>query len=279
MTEEEKKTWTSYGGGTNGTPLTNGFDLPGPAILIGNARNNPVLAVVAQPKKWHPEMPSLMPYEPSEFIPGPGRAMIGWHMYPIGRRLETVSLLANDAEGLSEAVGTLMEVVAGLQPLTSLAQPSRSNVVAATKALPKPPEAALAWQCVLPDRAVSIDTKGNRIVVGTLDGSLTTIDAQGNVLCHKAGAVARAATPPAVNLDALPKKKMPAGRIAKWVVTGADATAVGCWGGTLQIFDKAGNLRAQQQLPQDIAGMAWHGKKLIVGLADGRLVALGIVGL
>ena len=79
-------------------------------------------------------------------------------------------------------------------------------------------------------------------------------DAQGNVVSRKAGAVARVQTPPAVNLDALPKEKMPAGRIAKWVVTGAGATAVGYWGGTLQIFDKAGNVRARQQLPQDIGG-------------------------
>ena len=112
-----------------------------------------------------------------------------------------------------------------------------------------------------------------------MDGSLTTIDAQGNVVSREAGAVARVETPPAVSQDALPKEKMPIGRIAKWAATGAGATAVGYWGGTLQIFDKAGNLRAQQQLSQDIAAMAWHGKKLIVGLADGRLVALSIDGL
>ena len=47
----------------------------------------------------------------------------------------------------------------------------------------------------------------------------------------------------------------------------------------MQIFDKAGNVRARQQLSQDVASMAWHGKSLIVGLADGRLVALSIAGL
>jgi hypothetical protein len=46
------------------------------------------------------------------------------------------------------------------------------------------------------------------------------------------------------------------------------------WGGTLQIFDKADKVAAQQQLPQDIAAMAWHGETLIVGLADGRVLAL-----
>ena len=47
----------------------------------------------------------------------------------------------------------------------------------------------------------------------------------------------------------------------------------------MQIFDKAGNLRVRQKLPQDVACMAWHDNKLIVGLADGRLVALSIDGL
>jgi len=279
LTEEEKKTWTSYGGGANDTPLTHGFDLPGPAILIGNAQNNPVLAVVAQPKKWHPQMPSLMPYEPGELVPGPGRAMIGWHMYPIGRRLETVTLLADDARGLSEAAGALTEIVAGLQPLTPLGQPSRSSVIPATKALSKPREAVVAWECVLPDRALSIDTRGDHIVVTTLDGSSITIDAHGNVVSRKVGPVAKLEAPPTVNLDTLAKEKMPAGRIAKWTATGADATAVGYWGGTLQIVDEAGKVLAQQQLPQDIAAMAWHGKQLIVGLADGRLAALSIDGI
>ena len=117
LSKEEAKTWTSYGGGAGG-PLANGYDLPGPAILIGNPQNNPVLAVVAQPGKWHPDSPGLMPYTPSQLVPGPGRAMIGWQFYPLGRRLETVALVANDAQGLAEGVGTLLEIVAGLEPLT-----------------------------------------------------------------------------------------------------------------------------------------------------------------
>ena len=49
--------------GAAGGPLDNGYDLPGPAILIGNPQNNPLVAVVAQAGKWHPDMPSLMPYK------------------------------------------------------------------------------------------------------------------------------------------------------------------------------------------------------------------------
>ena len=134
LTKDEAKTWTSYGGGAGG-PLNNGYDLAGPAILIGNAKNNPLVAVVAQPGKWHPQMPSLMPLEPSDVVPGRGRGMIGWHLYPLGRRLETVTLLANDAAGLSEAVGTLLEIVAGLEPLTQAALPMRSSIAPAATAL------------------------------------------------------------------------------------------------------------------------------------------------
>ena len=95
---------------------------------------------------------------------------------------------------------------------------------------------------------------------------------------QKAGSAIRVQTPAVADLDGLPKDRMPTDRNAKFVATAADATAVGYWGGTLQIFDKAGNVSAQQQLPQDIASMAWHGENLIVGLADGRVVALTVGG-
>jgi hypothetical protein len=164
--------------------------------------------------------------------------------------------------------------VAGLEPLTTLQQPSRNNVVAATKTLPKPAEPAVVWQTILPDRATSMTLQGNHILVHTLDGSVTTIDAQGKIVSQKAGSATHVQTPPAAELDGLPKEEMPTDRIAKFVAAAADATAVGYWGGTLQVFDNAGTVSAQKQLPQDIAAMAWHDENLIVGLADGRLLAL-----
>ena len=101
-----------------------------------------------------------------------------------------------------------------------------------------------------------------------------TIDAQGKIVSQKTGSATRVQTPPAADLNGLPKDKIPTDRIAKFVAAVPDATAVGYWGGTLQIFDKAGDVSAQQQLPQDIAAMTWHGDNLIVGLADGKVLAL-----
>jgi len=273
LSKEEARTWTSYGGGAGG-PLANGYDLPGPAILIGNAKNNPVLAVVAQAGQWHPDFPGLMPYRLREFVPGPGRGMIGWQLYPIGRRLETVALVANDAQGLGEAVGTLFEIVAGLEPLVSAAFPATSRIAAANRPVPKPAEAAVAWQVVLPDRAVSIQAEGGRIAIKSLDGTLTTIDSGGKIVSERAEAIPAVGPAKAVDTKTLPKAKLPANRIAKLVAVAGGATAVGYWGGSVQVFDKDGGLTAQRQLPQDIACLAWHGNKLIVGLADGKLLAL-----
>jgi hypothetical protein len=38
----------------------------------------------------------------------------------------------------------------------------------------------------------------------------------------------------------------------------------------------AGQEKSRQLLLQDISGLAWAGSKLVVGLADGRVVALTV---
>jgi len=276
LSEEEAKTWTSYAGRAGG-PLANGYDLPGPAVLIGNAKNNPLIEVVAKAGKWHPSMPSLMPMDPTQFVPGPGRAMIGWHLYPLGRRLETVTLLANDAAGLDEAVGTLLEIVAGLEPLVPLAPPVRSSVAAASRAVPKPAEAAIAWQVVLPDRPASITLEGDHVLTVSLDGTQTTIDGGGKIVVQKAVEIPLVAKPPVIDKKALPKDALRADRIVKWMAVTGNATAIGYWGGAVDILAKDGSVKAQRQLPQDIACMTWHGDQLLVGLAHGKLLALRTV--
>ncbi len=215
-----------------------------------------------------------MPYVVNDSIPGRGRGMIGWHLYPLGRRLETVTLVANDAQGLSEAVGTLLEIVAGLEPLLPATPPTSSRIVAANMPRPKPKEAAVAWQATLPDRAVSIQAGGEKIVVATLDGSRTTLDANGKIVGQQAVGVPVVPKPPAVDAKILPKDHPPAGHIAKWTATAGDLTAVGYWGGAVEVLAKSGQVKAQRQLPQDIACLAWHKTRLIVGLADGKVVAL-----
>jgi hypothetical protein len=58
------------------------------------------------------------------------------------------------------------------------------------------------------------------------------------------------------------------------VATHDGQTAVAYWGGRVEVFDKAGALRAARGLPQDVTALAWSGGLLVVGDADGRLLAL-----
>jgi hypothetical protein len=217
-----------------------------------------------------------MPFEPSEFIPGRGRGMIGWHLYPVGRRLEAVTLLADDAAGLNEAVGTLTEIIAGMEPLLPTAPPASSRIAAATAPRPRPAEPVIAWRAVLPDRAVSIKCEGGLIVVHTLDGTLSTLDAQGKIVSQKPGTVPAIAKSGLAVVPAGIKDKLPGNRLPKLAAAEKALVAVGYWGGTLQVFGEDGSVKFQQQLPQDFAAMGWQGEKLIVGLADGRVLALAV---
>lgn len=81
-------------------------------------------------------------------------------------------------------------------------------------------------------------------------------------------------TPPTVP-DNCKAKLLPA-RVVKTVATGNGLTAVGYWGGTLQIFTADGTEKTRQMLPQDIAAMYWNGATLVVGLADGRVLGLKV---
>jgi len=63
-------------------------------------------------------------------------------------------------------------------------------------------------------------------------------------------------------------------RLTKKVAAGDGLIAVAYWGGTLRILDASGAVKFAQTLPQDVAAMTWAGKTLVVGLADGRILAL-----
>ena len=76
-----------------------------------------------------------------------------------------------------------------------------------------------------------------------------------------------------MDVKTLPKERVLVNRILKLTATAGGLMAVGYWGGTLQVFAADGALKTQQQLPQDIAQLAWCGGKLMVGLADGKLIA------
>jgi hypothetical protein len=129
LTVEEAKTWvglTYTGSGAtkpgDGNPLTvAGFAVAGPVILLGSPEDNPLIKFLAEQ--------SVLPYQPKagEF-PGAGRGYVAWQRDMLGKGQESVTVIAHDAEGLSEAVGSFYEAVAGMDPLTPWILPTASSV-------------------------------------------------------------------------------------------------------------------------------------------------------
>ena len=62
----------------------------------------------------------------------------------------------------------------------------------------------------------------------------------------------------------------------KLAVSGGDRVAIAYWGGTVRIVDKDGKILTEQEMPQDVTALTWVGKYLIVGDADGRVMALEV---
>ena len=207
--------------------------------------------------------------------------MFAWQRDAIGPAQESIALIAYDAAGMSEAVGSLYEAVAGLEPLMRWIPPESSSVAAAARAA-KVPEAAMVWQVSLPDRAIAMKATGpGQLTVLTWDGSLVRLDAAGKTLSQTSVPAAdlqrRAeklnSAPDAHSME-LAKRAAPAGRIVKHVAAQDGRLAVACWGGTLQVLDPTGRVQTQQLLPHDAAGAAWFDGRLAVGLADGQVVLL-----
>jgi hypothetical protein len=58
--------------------------------------------------------------------------MFAWQRDAIGPTQESIALIAYDAAGMAEAVGSTFEAAAGIEPHTPLALPSQSTLTAAT---------------------------------------------------------------------------------------------------------------------------------------------------
>jgi hypothetical protein len=65
-------------------------------------------------------------------------------------------------------------------------------------------------------------------------------------------------------------------RIVKTVLAGPRRLAVVYWGGTLRVFGRAGACERSRAFDQDVTAAAWQGGRLVVGLADGSLLALDV---
>ena len=278
LSEEEAKTWCgmTYAGrgqikpGGGNPPVLSGFAVDGPAILLGTPEDNPLIKFALDQK--------MLPYTPGPDFPGRGRGLVAWQLDAVGQLQESVTAIGYDAEGLAEAVGTLYEAAAGLEPLTPLALPTSCTVTPASRTAPLP-AATIVWATPLADRAVRLEANAAGQVLGvTLDGSATTVDAAGRIVAQRPATPAELVPAKlARDLPAPLRQKTLAQRVVKAAATAGGRVALAYWGGTLQVCDTAtGALLCQQLLPQDITRVAWCGELCVVGLADGRLLGLRV---
>jgi hypothetical protein len=282
LTDEEAKTWVGlvHAGsgqikpGDGNPPLLAGFAVRGPVILLGNPEDNPIIKFLSEQK--------YLPYTPSATFPGASRGMIAWQRGGVGHGQESITLIASDAGGMSEAVGSFYEAVAGLEPLTRWTLPQSDTLTAAKTAPGLVPAATVAWTALLPDRVLALKPNAGGLTALTHDGSLSTISAEGKVAAGKVLAGAELAqtekelkAADATATEVVKKQSRP-DRMLKLASPNGGNVAVAYWGGTLRIVDEQGKVRTEQQLPQDVTALAWLDGKLVAGLADGRVMALAV---
>lgn len=285
LTAEEAKTWCGmYASGDLkpgrvNSPSLVGFDLPGPSILLGNPQDNPLIKHLTTAAGNNV---SVLPYPINADFPGRGHGYIAWNYTTLGHDLETIACIATDEEGLSEAVGTLFELAIGIDPLTPLVQPIANNVAQATKASAKP-AAGIIWQTNMPDNIATLALDGANIVATSWDGSQMTFEKTGKAIATKVDqnvnlsiTTAPATRLPQAVVAKLPKDALLKDLAMKQVLDSPTTIAISYWGGMLQLFAADGTLKTQQMLSQDITAMLWNDRTLIIGLAGGDILALGV---
>jgi hypothetical protein len=278
LTEEEARTWVglAFGrakAGDGNPPALTGFAVPGDVILLGSPEDNAIIKYLQEQK--------FLPYGPKAGVfPGVGRGMVAWQRDGVGHSQESVTLIAHDADGLNEAVGTFYEVVAGLEPLTRWRLPEKDTLVPAGKVPDFRPAAAVAWTVNLPDRVDAIRAGKDGLTVLTHDGSLTTVSAAGKVTATRTVEAGRVEAlqkelsgPADPAAEAAAKGQARPDRILKLASAQGGSLAVAYWGGTLRVLD-GGRVATEQQLPQDVTALAWLDGKLVAGLASGQVLLL-----
>jgi hypothetical protein len=282
LTEEEAATWCglTYAGhgqikaGDANPPVLAGFVVQGPVILLGNPEDNPIVKFLLTEH--------FLPYAPNPAtFPGPGRGMFAWQRDAVGRGQESIALIAYDEAGMSEAVGSLYEAIAGIEPLRNWTLPRADELTQAKTGSGQFSSAQVAWSIILPDRVLALRAGEGGLNALTHDGSLTTITGDGKVTASKPlapGRMEQAQKEMASAADAkvaLAKQARP-DRLAKLAASSNGKVAVAYWGGTLRVADSGGKVLSEQVLPQDITALAWLGDKIIAGMADGRVLALTV---
>jgi len=275
ISAEEAPTWIGLEpsrakpGRENGTNVV-GFDVTGPVILLGTPADNPLIKFAADNK--------FLPYktEAADF-PGRRRGMLAWQRDAVGYNQESLTLIAYDKQGMSEAVGTTLETLAAMTPLTRWETATANSIEPAAKSR-QPPTLTPVWQVAFADTVVALRTNDKGADVLTWDGTESTLDTSGKVVAQKFDSQSsrnRLKAYPSDKLDPeVAKRQQLAGFLPKQSLEQKGLTAIAYWGGTLRIVDAAGEIKYQQLLLQDITAMAWSGSRLIVGLAGGKLLAL-----
>ena len=184
ISEEEAATWCGLSEGRVKAGDKNnvgqvGFDVRGPVVLLGTPEDNPLIKYLLDAR--------FLPYKPEkDKFPGPGRGMLAWQRDGVGYWQESVTLIAHDQAGMSEAVGTLYEIAAGLEPLMRWIPPASAAVTPGGKAPPAPAEPRTVWQIAFADRAVDLKVQANgNVVVLTQDGTVAALDPTGKVVWQK----------------------------------------------------------------------------------------------
>ena len=182
LDEDEARTWVGLDFGRAEPGDKNsvgkvGFDIQGPVILLGTPQDNRLVEFLQQQ--------GFLPYAASaDEFPGRGRGMLAWQRDAVGAGQESVVLIAYDVTGMNEAVGTLYEAVAGMQPLTQFVMPAQNSVTPASRTeIAKP--FSVVWQLALPDRAIGMRAVDAQLHVLTWDRSLTQVDANGRIISQQ----------------------------------------------------------------------------------------------
>ncbi len=280
LTDDEARTWVGlvYTGsgqikpGDKNAPALAGFNVRGPVLLLGNPQDNPLIDFLLKEK--------FLPYAPDPAtLPGPGRGYLAWQRDGVGPGQESVTLIAYDAAGMAEAVGSLYEAAAGLEPLTRWTLPAEARSRPAESG-PRPHVLETAWEVRLPDRVDALRPDGTALLAVSHDGTLARIAGkavgEAKVLppAEYAKFIKEAGAP--VVPGELAKKLTRPDRMLSHVAADGGRAAAAYWGGTLRLVDQGGAVLAEQQMPQDVTALAWFGGRLVVGLADGRVRALEV---
>ena len=103
-----------------------GYNLSGPAILIGDAADNPLIAYL--------QAQNVLPFKVTPDFPGVGHGLVAWNLMALGHDIESIVLMGDDPAGIAEAVGTAFQIGIGVDRRTRFALPSSSSVAAVAPA-------------------------------------------------------------------------------------------------------------------------------------------------